>query len=236
MLTVLAYLVLGIFVIGFVWRISTYLRSTAPLKIATTPAPTSRFGVIRRLFLEVVLFNSLFKGDKLAWAGSIAFHGALVLVAIRHLRYFVDPLPPLFAHIQILGVLAGLAMMGGLGVLLLRRIFIDRVRYISSKADYGWLLLLLGIGFTGLVMKFFIRPDIVAVKASMVDLLVPFQSFSPQMAGDWIFILHLLMAFALILLFPFSKLMHLGGIFFAPTRYQVDNPREKRHVNPWADK
>jgi nitrate reductase gamma subunit len=36
------------------------------------------------------------------------------------------------------------------------------------------------------------------------------------------------------LVFPISKLLHAPGLFFSPTRYQVDNPREVRHVAAWA--
>lgn len=234
MLTILAYLVVGIFAIGFIQRIALYARSPAPLKIPTTPAPTTTFGVVWRLFTEIAFFNSLFKGDKWAWAGSYAFHGALVLVLIRHLRYFVDPLPPYFAYIQIAGIVAGIAMVGGLGLLFLRRILIDRVRYISSPADYLWLLLLLGIGVTGLLMQFCLRPDIVHIKAAMTGMWTTSQTLPMVMLGDFVFLCHLLMVAAMLVLFPFSKLMHLGGLFFSPTRNQVDNPREQKHVNPWA--
>ena len=32
------------------------------------------------------------------------------------------------------------------------------------------------------------------------------------------------------IIFPFSKLLHAPGVFFSPTRNQVDNPREQRHL------
>jgi len=35
-------------------------------------------------------------------------------------------------------------------------------------------------------------------------------------------------------IFPVSKLLHAPGVFFSPGRNQVDNPREKRHLAPWA--
>lgn len=235
MLTLLAYLIVGIFVLGFSHRIWVYARTPAPLKIPTTPAPTTTLGVGWRLFTEVVFFNSLFKGDKWAWVGSFAFHGALVFVLIRHLRYFVDPLPAFFAHVQIVGILAGIAMVGGLGLLFLRRLIIDRVRYISSPADYLMLLLLLGIGMSGLLMQFFFRPDIVHIKSAMMGMWSSAQVIPwAGMPGDLLFVVHLLLVAALMVIFPYSKLMHMGGIFFSPTRYQVDNPREKKHVNPWA--
>jgi hypothetical protein len=33
--------------------------------------------------------------------------------------------------------------------------------------------------------------------------------------------------------FPFSKLMHFGGIFLSPTRNLTTNSRAVRHINPW---
>ncbi|MBF0427548.1 MAG: respiratory nitrate reductase subunit gamma [Magnetococcales bacterium] len=236
MLTVLSYCVLGIFLIGFMGRIIRYARTPAPVKIPTTPAPVTKMGVVWRLLTEVAFFNSLFKSDKLAWAGGIAFHGALVVVLIRHVRYFVDPLPAFFAPLQIIGIVAGLAMAGALGFLFLRRVLFERVRFISSLADYLILLLLLGIAFSGLLMDFLLRPNIVAIKSSLLNMWTTVTALPPATSpGDYMFLMHLMMVGLLLIIFPFSKLMHAGGIFFSPTRNQVDNPREVRHINPWAE-
>jgi hypothetical protein len=35
--------------------------------------------------------------------------------------------------------------------------------------------------------------------------------------------------------FPFSKLMHAGGVFLSPTRNMANNSRMVRHINPWND-
>ena len=236
MLTIIAYLVLAIFAVGFAQRIRLYAQSPAPLKIPTTPAPTTKIGVVWRLFTEIAFFNSLFKGDKWTWAGSIAFHGALVVVLVRHLRYFIDPLPPFFAHLQIFGIVAGLVMVAGLGFLFARRLMVDRIHAISAPSDYLMLLLLIAIGATGLLMKFVLRPDIIGIKKAMTGMWGTLQEIpAATMSGDLIFLIHLSLVAILLLIFPFSKLMHLGGIFFSPTRNQVDNPREQRHVNPWAE-
>jgi hypothetical protein len=37
----------------------------------------------------------------------------------------------------------------------------------------------------------------------------------------------------LLVYFPFSKLMHMGGVFMSPTRNLQNNSRAQRHVNPW---
>ncbi|MBF0588037.1 MAG: respiratory nitrate reductase subunit gamma [Magnetococcales bacterium] len=235
MLWIVAYLVLIIFFLGFVWRIWGYIKTPAPLKIPTTPAPTTKRGVAWRLFTEVAFFHSLFKGNKWTWLGGILFHGSLALVLLRHARYFCDPLPPYFHYINIFGVIAGIVMVGALGFLLLRRYWVERTRLISAFSDYGILFLLIGIGVTGLLMKFVIRPDIIEVKVLM-NQWVTLQGVGNPMPSDILFLVHFVLVLALLLIFPFSKLMHMGGIFFSPTRNQADNPREVRHIAPWAAK
>ncbi len=235
MLWIVAYLILLIFFVGFAWRIWTYFKVKAPLKIPTTPAPTTKIGVAWRLFTEVAFFNSLFKGNKWTWLGGILFHVSLALVLLRHLRYFCDPLPPYFYMVQIFGIIAGIVMVGALGFLLLRRYWVDRTRLISAFSDYAILLLLLGIGVSGLLMKFVFRPDIIEIKKLMIDW-VTLQGFGNPMPSDLLFLVHFLLVLLLLLIFPFSKLMHMGGIFFSPTRNQTDTPREARHIAPWAAK
>ncbi|MBF0282886.1 MAG: respiratory nitrate reductase subunit gamma [Magnetococcales bacterium] len=230
LMSLLAYLALAIFLAGFAWKIFQYARSPAPLLIPTTPAPLTKIGVAWRLFTEVAFFNSLFKGNKWTWLFGYAFHAALVLVLLRHVRYFAD-MPHWFAEVQIFGVIAGIVMVGALGMLLIRRFWVARTRYISSPADYLMLMLLLAIGGTGLLMKFAFRPDIVSIKEAMVGW-VTLRGF--QTPGDVLFAVHFALVLVLLAIFPFSKLMHLGGLFFSPSRNQTDTPREHRHVNPWA--
>ncbi len=55
----------------------------------------------------------------------------------------------------------------------------------------------------------------------------------PLPAHPGLFI-HLLLVALLMIIFPFSKLLHAPGVFFSPTRNQADNPREVRHLAPWA--
>lgn len=227
----LFYIAFLILVGGFVWRIMLYWNAAAPLKIPTTPAPVTTAGVVWRMFTEVAFFNSLFKGNKWTWVGGYAFHVALIVVVIRHLRYFI-PVPEIFSTINIFGILAGIVMVLALAFLFVRRLAVDRVRYISSSADYIILALLIAIGASGLMMKFVVRPDIVEITAAMSGAVTFSAIESPS---DGLFWVHYLLVLTLMVYFPFSKLMHAGGVFFSPTRYQVDNPREKKHVNPWDE-
>jgi nitrate reductase gamma subunit len=230
LLFIVATLVL---IVGLGVKIAQYAKTPAPLKIATTPAPTTKSGVVLRLFREVVFFESLFKSTKWTWLFSWAFHMGLALVLVRHLRYFVDPswVPGIvwmmIELVQPFGKYAGFAMAVGLGGLFVRRIFVDRVRYISAPSDYLWLILLMLIGASGLMMSFVAHTDIVAIKQ--------FFTFSGgSLPVDLPLIAHLLAVAVLMILFPFSKLLHVPGVFFSPSRNQVDNPREQRHIAPWA--
>jgi nitrate reductase gamma subunit len=122
-------------------------------------------------------------------------------------------------------------MVVGLGGLLARRFLVDRVRYISTPSDYLMLVLLLGIGLSGMMTTFVVHTDIVALKEFFMGLM--FFDIQP-VPEDPIILAHLTMVALLMLIFPISKLLHAPGLFFSPTRNQADNPREHRHVAAWA--
>jgi nitrate reductase gamma subunit len=230
LLFIVATLVL---VLGLARKIAQYARTPAPLKIPTTPAPVTQSGVILRMFREVVFFESLFKSTKWTWIFGWMFHMGLFLVLLRHLRYFIQPVWLPIELIQPFGKYAAFAMVAGLGGLLIRRIFVDRVRYISAPSDYLWLLLLIAIGMSGATMTFFVHTDIVAVKHFFTGI----WTFSGgELPMDPVLLIHLSMVAVLMILLPFSKLLHIPGVFFSPTRNQVDNSREKRHLVEWARK
>ncbi|MCG6870681.1 MAG: respiratory nitrate reductase subunit gamma [Gammaproteobacteria bacterium] len=228
---VLFYVAAVIFLGGLAWKISSYARTPAPLKIPTTPAPTTRFGVVARMVREVTVFESLFKSNKWIWLFGWIFHFALVLVLLRHFRYFQEPVWFWVDLIQPFGKYAGFAMVAGLLGLWARRVVVDRVRYISSPSDHLMLALLVAIGGTGLLMKYVAHTDIVALKAYMLGLL----RFSIQpLPADPVLLIHLALVATLMLIFPISKLLHAPGVFFSPTRNQIDNPREIRHAQGWT--
>jgi len=227
----LFYVATALFIGGLFVKIRQYARTPAPLKIPTTPAPTTQSGVAYRLFREVALFESLFKSNKWIWVLGYLFHAGLALVLLRHFRYFTDPVWWWVELVQPFGIYAGFAMVLGLLGLLGRRIVIERIRYISGPSDYLMLLLLILIGSSGLMMKFVSHTDIVTVKQFMLGLMV----FDiRELPTDGPLLIHLALVAVLLIVFPISKLLHAPGVFFSPTRNQVDNPRERRHVAPWA--
>ncbi|MEN8174477.1 MAG: respiratory nitrate reductase subunit gamma [Pseudomonadota bacterium] len=215
-------------------KIYIFAKTPAPLKIPTTPAPTTRTGVVMRMFREVVFFESLFKSTKWTWLFGWVFHMALFAVLFRHLRYFQDPVwapvewvSPLFRYLAFAMIIGLLGLWG-------RRIFVDRVRYISGPSDHLMLLLLLLIGVSGTLTTFVTHTDVVLVKGFFRSLMTFSWGSMPTLPADPIMLFHLLTVAALMVVFPISKLLHAPGVFFSPSRNQVDNPREQRHVAEWA--
>ncbi len=218
-----------VMVAGVGHRAWLYASTPAPLKIPTMPAPTTRGGVVVRMFSEVVFFRSLFKANKWIWLFGWVFHVALAVVLMRHLRYFLQPVPEIVALVQPFGVLAGLAMVAGLAALWARRFLVPRIRYISGPSDHLMLALLLAIGASGLSMKYLAHTDIVAVKAFILGLI--YFDWQP-LPADPALLVHLTLVALLMFVFPFSKLLHAPGVFFSPSRNQADDSRERRHIPP----
>jgi nitrate reductase gamma subunit len=200
-----------------------------PLRIVTTPAPKTRYGVIWRLFGDFLWFPNLYKADKLLWAAGFFFHLALWIVLLRHLRYFLFPVPKWVEGIQTVGLYAGYALPLPLVLFLARRLTINHTIYISTLGDYFAIFLLLTVTVSGILLQVFFSTYVIDVKAMILGL-IHFQPFLPQ--AHWLFVLHFISVMVLLVYFPFGKLLHAGGFFLSPTRNQRAN-FERRFVNPW---
>jgi nitrate reductase gamma subunit len=231
-LTLLFYTATIIFLVGMGRKIYQFYITPAPLKIPVAPTPLTKGGVVMRMAREVVLFESLFKSNKWIWLFGFLFHFGLMLVLIRHLRYFwIGDVPDILLLTQPFKY-AAFAMLAGLAGLLFRRIAVARIRYISAPSDYLMLIMLIVIGVSGAVMTF---------TSNHIDIIMAKDFASGLVVFDWAniptqphFIVHFLLFLVLLMVFPISKLLHVPGVFFSPTRNQVDNARKKRHISPWA--
>ncbi len=226
----LTYLSVLIFLLGVGLRLYLYTKTAVPLKIATTPGPKTAGGVAARLAADVAFFPNLFHADKALWLGAWVFHVFLALILFRHLRYFLYPVPGIIVDWQTISVTAGFLFPLPALYLFWRRLALPRTLYISGLPDYVALLLLTAIAGTGMLVHYYARVYLVDVKAFILGLL----TLSPQPPPlHPIFLTHIALICLLLMYFPYSKLMHAGGVFFSPTRNQRDNVRGRRYINPW---
>lgn len=211
------YSALAVLVCGLGHALWRYLRAPVPLNIVLPPAPRHVGGVIARLVREVFLFSSLFKAN--FWTGLLgyALHWALLLEALRHLRFLFEPVPQWLWLLQTPGLYAGKLLPLVLLALLVRRAVVPALRYISTPSDYLWLLLLLASAISGLAMRLYWYTDVVEVKEFIQGLLGGRISSVPE---EGLLLLHLSLAALLMLLLPFSKLLHGPALFLAPSRVQ----------------
>ena len=228
----LSYFAALALVLGLLAKLIGYFRTPAPLPLVTTPAPENEGGVILRLLGDVLIFPNLFKADKALWAGAWVFHVALVSILFRHLRYFTYPVPGLVLYMEpvalIFGYLFGLAAL----YLFWRRLALPRTLYLSNLPDYVALVLMGLIAGTGLMVSYWAHVNLVDVKAFILGLMA-FKPVAPP--AHPLFLLHLFFVLLLMIYFPFSKLLHAGGLFFSPPHnqpYQIQKAG-KRYVNPW---
>ncbi|MBM3132667.1 MAG: menaquinol oxidoreductase, partial [Chloroflexi bacterium] len=232
-------------------------KSLPWIKASPLDNPYDNRSVVGRMLLEILIFRSLWRntrtevkperqkliygGNKFLWLFGLLFHWSLLIILVRHLRLFIEPVPwalktleDLDGAIEILIptlFLTDIAILLALTYLFLRRVAFPQIRYISLPADYFALLLLLGVATTGVCLRIFFHTDVVAVKELAMSVL-RFDPKAPE-GISWLFYCHLTMVSALLAYFPFSKMVHMGGIFFSPTRNLANNNRAKRHVNPW---
>ena len=121
------YLAIFFFLGGVVYRVLRWARSPVPFRIPTTAGqqkslswitqskldnPSTKGQAVGRMILEVLLFRSLFRNtkfemqkgpkiyyqwEKWLWLAGLAFHYTFLVILIRHLRFFTEPVP-FFVH------------------------------------------------------------------------------------------------------------------------------------------
>ncbi len=268
--TAVSYAACCFLVIGLYKRVFQWAHTPVPFRIPTTagqqrslswirPAkldnPATGMAAAGRMALEVLFFRSLFRNtstqitkermifrDSLwLWLAALLFHWSLLLILMRHLRFFVQPVPAFVLWIERLDAplhigfpplyLSDIGFLAGAGYLFWRRLANPSVRYFSLLSDYLALWLLLGVGVTGVCMRYWTRVDVVAVKQFALGL----ATFSPVLPHGIspLFFAHLFLVCTLAAYIPSSKLMHMAGIWFSPTRNLANNNRAVHHVNPW---
>ena len=211
------YTAVAVLTIGVLWKIFLYARTPVPHMIAVAPVPRTRLGVLSRLIRETLFFESLFRASKWTWLLGWIFHYALAVVLLRHLYFVTDPIPAWLGIVFVPSDYAAWLLTASLVGLLLRRLSVSRVRYISSPSDYAMLLLLLVIGASGLLLRYGTHVNIVAVREFTLGLLALSPKDLPQNLTLYV---HIFSVAILAVVFPFSKLIHFPGYYFSPSHNQ----------------
>ncbi len=232
-------------------------QSSLPwIKSSHLDNPSTGLGAAARMALEVLTFRSLFRNtrgevrpggrftfspDKWLWAAALAFHYSFLVIFLRHYRFFAQPVPAAVGWIESLDgffqvglpivYVSDIVLVAAIGYLLWRRLADARLRYMSLPADYFPLALILGVALSGVFLRYFTRTDVVAVKELAIGL-VSMHPAVPQGITPLVFV-HVFLVSVLLAYFPFSKLVHMAGVFLSPTRNLANDNRMRRHINPW---
>jgi len=220
---VLPYIAWAVFVLGLLWRVAGWLRVPVPFPLTLGPSGRRRgLGRVMAVGREALLFDSLRRGEGMLWLWAWLLHFSLVLLLVGHIAgiYYLArqfTLVGLSAEASsrlsaLSGTICGTLFLIALVGLFCRRIIIAEVRRLSCVADHLVLVLLLAIAATGMYMRLgdgAVALDAVRAYAGGLLTLQPV-----PIPRHWAFISHVTLVNILLLYLPFSKLIHMIGIFF----------------------
>ncbi len=173
------------------------------------------------------LSSQFLEGDELFY-GSVPWHIGIIGALTGHLIGLLIPNQVLWFNsvplrlyiLETTGLVFGLLALVGIVSLLWRRIRTPRIRAVTSKMDMIVGVLLLVQVFLGVYTALFYRWGSSWYAASLVPYLYSLFSFQPDLRMltpmPLAVKLHVIGAFLIILVFPFSRLVHM---FSVPLRY-----------------
>ncbi len=180
------------------------------------------------------LSSQFLESRKLFW-GSVPFHLGIMFLFFGHLLGFLFPRqmmawngsPVRLLVIEATSLVAALLFLVSLGSLMVRRLTSPRLRPVTTPLDWIIYLLLLFQVVTGIWIALFHRWGSAWYVTVAVPYLRSLFTFSPNVAlivgvKSWWIKAHILGAFTLIAVFPFSRLMH---VLVAPIPYVWRRPQ-----------
>jgi nitrate reductase gamma subunit len=223
------YAAAAILLAALAFRVWRFIRHPEEFRVPDMPGPESHGPHRLEAATNLVLFRSTFFTDRINWIFSACFHFGLLLVVLRHLRYainpdWVGPVWRLIMLVQPFGLYGGLVMIAGAGGYLARHVLVKEVRAATKPVDLFALILLLIIPIVGYANNL-VHTDVVAVKHFFVGLAL----FHPEeLPHDLLLLLHLWLVAVLVVILPFSDLLHMKG-FFEKIAKDPSARRVRRH-------
>lgn len=232
---IMPYITITVFALGILYRLGRWSGARIVHNITLSPFPGTNRQAATVIGAEVVFFKSLFKSDFALWAGGWTMHIALFAILGGHavgiytlgmeFVYFGASEGLSEAMSSILGMTFGIVMFFALLYLLYRRLVIQKVRQVSVTSDYLHLILLLSIVSVGNLMRFIpawnIHYEPVKEYITYLVMLQPIPAGAEALHNP-LFAMHLLLVQILLIVLPFSKLMHVLGMF--AERWIINRP------------
>ncbi len=175
------------------------------------------------------LSSQFLEGRQLFW-GSVPFHVGLLVVFVGHLIAFLLPqanlawnrVPVRLLILEVTAFVFGVTVFVGLVALMWRRVTNARVRAVTTPTDIAVELLLLAQVVLGLWIALGYRWGASWFAADLSPYLWSLVTFTPETGAvftlPWVIKLHILGAFAIVFIVPFTRLAH---FMVAPLHYIV---------------
>ena len=198
LIIIAAYTAYAAFWTRFFWHALVWWKASHRLK----ESPGSRLAGGAKAYalttLDALFFGRLFMVNPALWLGEWVFHVSLLLVILRHLRFFLDPVPAWVWSVQQVGLIAGYILPFALVYILVIRLLTTREKY-ASRANVFLLGIVLAISTIGLSMRLWFTPNLVDVKLFALGILC----FKPApMPEGLLFLVHFGLVLVLIAFVP----------------------------------
>lgn len=190
------YAAYAFFIGRVVWK-SILIARSRPGESVTDETARPRGSLIRAI-LDILFLIRLLKANAMLWIWEWLFHVCFVVVTLRHLRFFLEPVPQWIFSLQTPGYIAGWLLPFTLIIIFCIKMREERSRYVL-RYNFFLLALIFSLGITGLLMRTVFPPDLAGVKVFVIDGM----RFIPGPAPESMtFTIHALLAAALLVFVP----------------------------------
>jgi nitrate reductase gamma subunit len=223
---ILVYVAVVVFIVGMTFKIIIWAKAPRmQLRLGVFPKPKNGFIRFFKVLKDSFVFPQVVEIDRWMWIFAILFHLALLVALAGHFRLvreftFVSNVIGQ-ANLNTLGAVGGgtmgIIMIFALGYYLFRR-FASPYKEISVPEDFILIILLAAIIGLGDHMRFFGNIHTDEYRKYFLSILSFRPSYPEALAGSqtrWVLSWHVLSVDLFVIYFPFSKLVHVIGTFFA---------------------
>ncbi len=179
-------------------------------------SPGTQIKTLCKTLGDIFFLSRLLRTNDVLWLGEWMFHGSFILVVLRHLRFFLNPVPEWIVLLQPAGAIAGYILPVALIYILVVKLIVEKGYF--STYNFFLLSVIFSASLTGILMRTLFRIDSIAAKVFILGLL----GFRPQAApGESLFAAHFILILVLLLYLP-------SHLFTAPFTLLDARAREEK--------